>query len=285
MSAIAKRKSLPAKPDWGQLGPAMRALPNDQWRTFCHELVTGKPGHGRYARAARAAGFGKDSTPENVAKIAWRMAHDDRMIAAIGEESRKYLRSAHPEAVAAILALVRNKNHRDHMRAITEVLSRSDPIVTKQDISVVHKIVDPDQEALEELRAACGQRLVERLDRSPHLRLELDQHAPAVVLVAPPPRKASALQPVDERRDRPAREVHRLGELARAQGAALVEDVERAQVGAVDAEPRRDVLVERLGGVLRAANRRREATDQLPARKSLDVRIFHLLKRLTVKTA
>lgn len=155
VKAMAKRNgaSPPAKPDWGQLGPAMRALPNDQWRAFCHELVTGKPGHGRYARAARAAGFGKESTTTNVAKIAWRMAHDARMIAALAEESRKYLRGGHPEAVSAVLALVRNPAHRDHMRAVSEVLSRSDPIVGKQDITVTHKIVDPDQEALEELQA------------------------------------------------------------------------------------------------------------------------------------
>jgi hypothetical protein len=150
----AASRRLPAKrEDWGQLGPAMRALPNDQWRTFCHVLVTGKPGHGRYARAARAAGFGKDSTTTNLAKIAWRMAHDDRMIAAIAEECRKYLRGAHPEAVTALLAMVRNEGHRDHMRAVSEVLSRTDPVVNRQDISVLHKIVDPDQEGLEELHA------------------------------------------------------------------------------------------------------------------------------------
>jgi hypothetical protein len=153
--AKAKRTavSAPAKPDWGQLGPAMRALPNDQWRVFCHELVTGKPGHGRYARAARVAGFGKESTTTNVAKIAWRMAHDERMLAAIAEESKKYLRGSHPEAVAALLAMIRNSGHRDHGRAVLSLLDRVDPVVSKQDISVTHKIVDPDQEALEELRA------------------------------------------------------------------------------------------------------------------------------------
>jgi hypothetical protein len=139
--------------DWGELGPAMRALPNTAWRAFCHELVTGRPGHGRYSRAARAAGLGKGSTPTNLAKLAWKIAHDERMQAAVAEEARKYLRGAHPEAVTALLTLVRNGKHRDHMRAVSEVLSRTDPVVTKQDISVVHRIVDPDQEALEELRA------------------------------------------------------------------------------------------------------------------------------------
>jgi hypothetical protein len=153
--AMAKRKGAiqPAKPDWGQLGPAMRALPNDEWRAFCHELVTGPPGHGRYARAARATGFGKGSTKTNLAKIAWRMAHDERMIAAIAEESRKYLRGAHPEAVAALLNMIRDDEHRDHGRAVLSLLDRVDPVVSKQNIEVTHKIIDPDQEALEELRA------------------------------------------------------------------------------------------------------------------------------------
>jgi hypothetical protein len=142
-----------AKLDWGQIGPAMRALPNDQWRVFCHALLTGKPGHGRYARAARAAGFGKESTTTNVAKIAWKIAHDDRMIAAITEESRKYLRGGHPEAVNALLSMIRNSGHRDHGRAVLSLLDRVDPVVSKQTVDVTHRIVDPDQEALEELQA------------------------------------------------------------------------------------------------------------------------------------
>jgi hypothetical protein len=148
------RRRLPAKQeDWGQLGPAMRALPNDQWRAFCHELVTGSPGHGRYTAAARAAGFGKDSTPSILAKLAWKLAHDDRMIAAVLEESRKHLRGAHPEAVNALHNMVRDSTHRDHGRAVLAILDRVDPIVSKQNIEVTHRIVDPDQEALEELSA------------------------------------------------------------------------------------------------------------------------------------
>jgi hypothetical protein len=153
--AMAKRKGAkdPAKPDWGQLGPAMRALPNDQWRAFCHALVTGLPGHGRYARAARAAGFGKGSKPSTLGKQAWQIAHDERMIAAITEESRKYLRGAHPEAVNALHNMIRDPEHRDHGRAVLALLDRVDPIVSKQNIEVTHRILDPDQEALEELQA------------------------------------------------------------------------------------------------------------------------------------
>lgn len=154
--AIAKHRSArtPAKrEDWGQLGPAMRALPNEAWRTFCHELVTGPGGHGKYAAAARAAGLGKDSTPANLAKLAWKIAHDDRMIAAIAEEARKHLRGAHPEAVNALHKMIRDPAHRDHGRAVLALLDRVDPVVSKQNIEVTHRVVNPDEEALEELRA------------------------------------------------------------------------------------------------------------------------------------
>jgi hypothetical protein len=144
----------PAKrEDWGQLGPAVRALPNEAWRSFCHHLVTGPGGHGKYAAAARAAGIGKDSTNASLAKRAWEIAHDDRMISAIAEMSRKYLRGGHAQAVNALYAIAEDSKHKDQMRAISEILSRTDPVITKQDVSVTHRIIDPDTEALEELRA------------------------------------------------------------------------------------------------------------------------------------
>jgi phage terminase small subunit len=152
MTASAKRP--PAKrEDWGQLGPAMRALPNDQWRRFALELVTGPGGHGKYTAAARAAGFGKGSKPSTLGKQAWQLAHDDRMIAAIAEEARKHLRGAHPEAVNALHNMIRDPQHRDPGRAVLSLLDRVDPVVSKQNIEVTHRVLDPDQEALEELQA------------------------------------------------------------------------------------------------------------------------------------
>jgi hypothetical protein len=151
-AALRKRR---ARKDWGQLGPAMQALPNDLWRSFVDHLVTQKPGHGALTRACRAAGFGKNSTPTNLAKLAWHMSRDERFIAAVAEQSRKIIRLGHPEAVAAVLALVRNNKHRDHMRAVDAVLSRADPIEShsRHNIEVLHRTIDPDREALEELRA------------------------------------------------------------------------------------------------------------------------------------
>ena len=133
----------------------MRNLPSDRWREFVYRYVTGKPGHGSLTAAARAAGFGRKSTPTNTAKIAWKLSHDERAIAAIAEESRKIIRAGAPEAASAGLNLVRDPTHKDHGRALEMVLSRTDPLETRSHhcVDVTHKIVDPDREAIEEIRA------------------------------------------------------------------------------------------------------------------------------------
>jgi hypothetical protein len=156
MNQIARRQ----KEDLGQPGPAMRALPNDRWRAFVdfYLLETyangNKNNHGSQAAAARKAGFGGPKTTAHVmAHIGWRLLKDDRMVAAIAEESRKLLRSGVPEAVKAVHAGVRNPNHRDHVRFVAMLLDRADPVETKQHVEVTHRTLDPDQESLEELRA------------------------------------------------------------------------------------------------------------------------------------
>jgi hypothetical protein len=143
------------KKHWGALGPAMRALPNNRWREFVYQYVTGKPGHGSLSRAARAAGFGKKSTALNVARMAYKLSTDERVIAAFAEETKKVIRVAAPEAVQATLKLIRDPKHRDHGGAIAMILDRTDPVETRSrhNVEVVHRVEDHDQEALEELRA------------------------------------------------------------------------------------------------------------------------------------
>jgi hypothetical protein len=148
--ALARRKE-----DWGELGPAMRALPNNRYRAFVEFYLLEKPGYGAQTNAARRAGFGHArTTPLNMARIASRLMRDDRTIAAIAEESRKMLRGGAPEAVKALQNLVRDPEHKDHARGIAMVLARTDPEVQQHDLQVSHRIIDADQEALEELRAA-----------------------------------------------------------------------------------------------------------------------------------
>jgi hypothetical protein len=89
--------------------------------------VTQPPGHGALTNAARLAGFGKDSRPATLAKLAWKLSHDARMIAAIAEVSWAIVRRAAPEAVNALLALIRDPKHRDHARGIAMIVARTDP--------------------------------------------------------------------------------------------------------------------------------------------------------------
>jgi len=147
--AVTRRKE-----DWGQLGPAMRALPNNRWKAFVEFLLLEPPTHGAQTRAARRAGFGTAKTkPLYMARIASRLMADDRIVAAIAEEARKLLRGGAPDAVKALLNLVRNPEAKDHARGIALVLARTDPEIAQHDIHVTHKVVDPDTEALEELAA------------------------------------------------------------------------------------------------------------------------------------
>jgi hypothetical protein len=72
----------------------------------------------------------------------------------VAEESRKVIRVGHPEAASALLNMIRDPGHRDHARAVMGLLDRVDPVATKHSIDVTHRTIDPDQEALEEMRAA-----------------------------------------------------------------------------------------------------------------------------------
>jgi hypothetical protein len=154
-------KPLPARRDeWGELGPAMRNLPNAKWQAFATFYVldtytnSHKNNYGPQASAARKAGFGGPKTkPKTLAHIGWKLMRDDRMMAAVAEESRKLLRAGQPEAVKAVHNGMRNPDHKDHARFVAMVLDRADPVESRQFVEVVHRTVDPDQEALEELRA------------------------------------------------------------------------------------------------------------------------------------
>jgi phage terminase small subunit len=145
--------TLPDKPDWGELGPAMRVLTPLQ-QDFVKHLLTGKPGHGSLTAAARKAGYGKQSTAITLTKHAHDLSRNPRIIAAISVEAKKVIRGVgHAEAVAAVMNGIRDVTHRDHARFVDMILSRADAAVTKQSIDVVHRHIDADQEGLEELRA------------------------------------------------------------------------------------------------------------------------------------
>src|SRR5262245_56018796 len=97
MNAITRNQT------WGELGEAMKALPNDRYRAFVEFYLLEKPGRGAQTAAARRAGFGKPRTTAlSMAQIAYRLMRDERVVAAIAEESRKLLRAGAPDAVKAL---------------------------------------------------------------------------------------------------------------------------------------------------------------------------------------
>jgi hypothetical protein len=136
---------------WGEMSPEMRALPNDKWRNFVIHYLTGPAGHGSRARAAELAGLVRD--PKYAARRGYTIYHDPRVIAAIAVESKKYIRSHAPDAAKALMNMIHDPAHKDHARAVSMLLNRVDPEVQLTDMRVTHTIVDPDVEALEELRA------------------------------------------------------------------------------------------------------------------------------------
>jgi len=114
-------------------------------------------------RAARAAGFGTaTSSNKSLSVIASKLMADDRIKAAIIEESRARLRTSAPLAVQALDALLANPDHRHHARAIEMVLSRTDPPTINQNVSVevVRRASDADiarvTARIEQLAARAG---------------------------------------------------------------------------------------------------------------------------------
>lgn len=101
----------------GELGPAMREL-NEMQRNFVRALVTGKPGYGALTRAYRLSGYQcvKASTQS---KEAHKLSRNPKIIEAIVEEGKKYIRGAgYAEAVAGLMHIIRNPKHREFGRAI-----------------------------------------------------------------------------------------------------------------------------------------------------------------------
>jgi phage terminase small subunit len=147
---------LPAKIDWGKYGHAMRAL-SEQHRRFALALasdpatLTGQT-YGAYTRAARAAGY-KESSAATLGKMAHQLAHFGPIKLAVDELARTRIELAAPLVAEKYIALLQNEDARDHGRAVMDGVQRLVPSTTTQKIDITHRLINPDQEALEELGA------------------------------------------------------------------------------------------------------------------------------------
>jgi hypothetical protein len=133
-------------------GPAMKSLPSDRHRAFVLSLYQIKPGYGAHVKAAKLAGFGSStSSAHSFSTIAARLAHDERILAALFEEDQKRIRASAPRAIRALRHLIEDPEHKDHARGIGMVLDRVHPAETRHTVDVVHR-VDHDAEAIAQLR-------------------------------------------------------------------------------------------------------------------------------------
>jgi hypothetical protein len=207
----------------GQLGPAMRALSG--WhRAFVRAYVMNPNPNvgGGKAAAYRAAGMGLNSSKEQQAKYAWDLCQDDRVQAAIAEESKRLVRAGAPGASNVLFDVLYDPttSAADKLRAAGMVLARTDPEVQRHDLSVTHKIVSRDEEELEEYRAAVHigagreklielfgeNRLpaIERLDMEDRARKAKVVEAEIIEVAAPPPATPKRVKPVELPPDQPS---------------------------------------------------------------------------------
>jgi hypothetical protein len=117
------------------LGPAMMAL-NPRQRAFVvamfdlGESVT-------YADAARRAGY-----PDNGKSAIWvtghRLAHSDKIQAALREEAERMAGGLLPLAHKMMVDVIRNPNHRDHFKAVKHAQALAGVSPTQKH-EVVHK--------------------------------------------------------------------------------------------------------------------------------------------------
>ena len=136
------------------LGPCMQAL-NERRRRFVMILL--QQVRPNYLWAADMAGFapaGPDADPKKrravLKQIGWRLAHDERVIAAINEEVSKRFRSAGALIGLAVMTrIAETKGHKDQLRA-AEMLANRAGFGVQQQVNVRHEHTDLTGEALME---------------------------------------------------------------------------------------------------------------------------------------
>ncbi|UPJ69883.1 hypothetical protein [Bradyrhizobium sp. 187] len=136
-----RRELEPLEPIDAKDGPKMQALPSDRHRAFVRALYAVRPGHGAAVKAAKLAGFGTaESSPQSMATIASRLKHDERVLEAIEEEDKKFIRASAPRAITALSRLIEDPRHKDHARGIGMVLDRVHPAETVHNVKLNHDV-------------------------------------------------------------------------------------------------------------------------------------------------
>lgn len=135
--------------DVDTLGPAMKAL-NLRQRAFVDFVVTEGCTRGDFTKAAKAAGYGSDSYGA-LRVTAYRLSHDEKIIAAIREECERRYQGELPMSLKTISQIAANPEHKDALKAAQLIASFSgvSPIA-KSEKRIVHTT-----SLLEDARAAA----------------------------------------------------------------------------------------------------------------------------------
>lgn len=145
-------KALRKEETWGEMGPAMRLLTEKQRKFVLAMLLDQGKRFGRLKRCAQLAGY--TGTPLTLRTTAHDLSRNPKIIEALNEEGRKLIHGGiYADAVVAVRNLVQDAAHRDHARAVGMVIDRVHPLTTHHSVDVVHRHENPDQVALEELKA------------------------------------------------------------------------------------------------------------------------------------
>lgn len=136
--------------DW----PAeVQALRSDKEREFVMRFIDTNNG----AAAARHAGYGNpdgSSSPETMARIAYRLLHTDRIIEAIRALLKRDIRTLGPAAHKAMKQILETPYHKDQARVAIAIADRLDPPVQKIEGEFKHThTLDHEAEALNQLRS------------------------------------------------------------------------------------------------------------------------------------
>lgn len=135
-------------PDNARFGPAMAAL-NDRQKKFVLAML--EFGSLNHTRCALAAGYTGDDKTMRV--TAHRLAHDDKVQAAIKEEARRRLNAGSLMAVSRLLQIADDEktDKKDKLKAIEMILNRTGlPAQTEHKVEVTH--VDTDMDAIERVK-------------------------------------------------------------------------------------------------------------------------------------
>jgi hypothetical protein len=157
--------------DLRSLGPAMRNLPSDRWRAAAVARFMVKRGRwGGNTQAVRVAGFGNEegtTTPRSMRATAYKVFHDPRMLAALDELGKEFLRGGVPDALTVVHEIMSDKKHKDRLKAAQVVINYAHPVQTAHHVTVEHvddrRMVDFALKLATELGIEA-QKLIGRID-------------------------------------------------------------------------------------------------------------------------